>query len=131
LKIFGASTRYFASTGFVRQMNVDRYEPSAMISYTFKYRPWAGGRRHWYGWIPGILAGNFIFSGIGVSALTLDFSDADEIETGLAVTQAMFDDHLLIGYGYNPMVDHNREFWFVSLRLFGSSQKRDQSEPVQ
>ncbi|RMF71629.1 MAG: hypothetical protein D6738_13490, partial [Acidobacteria bacterium] len=113
LRAFGLSSRVVASLGFARQENVAdaTWEPAPVLSWLLHWRRWpegeargAGPSRHPVGF--------------GLTTLTLDFSDEESIETGLALAVSLLDDRIIAGWGVNLQVPRDDTFVFLSLRIF-------------
>lgn len=110
---FGLSSRIVAGLALARRRTpASAWEPAPAASWILHWRRWpldraaarAGRGRHLFG--------------AGLTALSLDLSDRESIELGLAVTVSFLDDRLLAGYGTDLQLERDRTFWFVSLRLF-------------
>ncbi len=114
LSAYGWRSDVLASLAFAKHSGAATWKPSPAVSWIVSYRDWpkAGER--------GAGAPNQIrwFSGAGISALTLNQVEGQDVEVGLAATLSFFNDRILAGYGANLQADRNRTFVFISLRLF-------------
>ena len=128
IRVLGFHNSYVASTGFVRRDVSRTWKPTAMVNWILKYHSWPGRRSIW-DYFPGSLVNNGVFSGIGVSTMLLDFTEENDIETGVAITQSFFGDVFLAGYGWNLQMDDHKGFWFLSLRVFSSSSEKKAGYP--
>lgn len=113
---FGWQGRAMASialVNFKQGDEDDRWEPTAPVSYMLHRRAWpdegASG-------LKGSRRGP-IFT-FGFSTMTLDFTDEESVEMGLAATLGFFDNFVLVGYGVNLQATQDEDFVFFSLRPF-------------
>lgn len=113
LSAYGWRSEVLASLAFAKPSGSATWQPAPAVSWVLSYRRWPKpGERG--------ITGNEIrwFSGVGISALTLNQAANQDVEVGLAATLSFFNDRLLAGYGANLQAEHDRAFAFISLRLF-------------
>lgn len=114
LQSYGWQSEVLASLAFAKHDDEDTWKPTAAMNWILSHNEWPEsddpGRSssHRLNW----------FSGFGLSGLSLDNSDTQDVELGLAVTAAFLNNRLLLGYGVNLQAEDDEEFLFLSVRLF-------------
>jgi hypothetical protein len=113
LSAYGWRSDVFASLAFAKHNGDATWKPAPAVSWIVTRRLWPksgelGTSANEIRW----------FSGAGLSALTLNQVEGQDVEFGLAATLSFFDDHIFVGYGANLQADRNGSFAFISLRLF-------------
>ena len=114
LQSYGWQSEVLASLAFAKHDDEDTWKPTVAMNWILSHNEWPesydAGRSssHRLKW----------FSGFGISGLSLDNSDTQDVELGLAVTAAFLNNRLLLGYGVNLQAEDDEEFLFLSVRLF-------------
>lgn len=114
LQSYGWQSEVLASLAFAKHEDEETWKPTVAMNWILSHNGWpergdrgrrASNRLKWV-------------SGFGLSGVSLDTSDDQDVEMGLAVTAAFLNNRLLLGYGVNLQADEDEEFWFLSVRLF-------------
>lgn len=115
LRVYGWSARAVASLGFTNRWSESTWDATPMLSWiaTYTKRPGSGEA----GLGGGLLGG----SGVGLSALALDFSEEQSMEFGIGLTASTLGNRLMGGVGANLQEGEERWFTFFSIRLFSVS----------
>lgn len=127
LNAYGWRSDVYASLAFAKHSGAATWKPAPAVSWIVSHRGWPKpGER-------GAGASNQIrwFSGAGISALTLNDVEGQDVELGLAATLSFFNDRILAGYGANLQAERDRAFAFISLRLFNFTGAQAQAPDTQ
>lgn len=124
---YGLKSEVLATLAFLQQDGTERWRPTPSLSWLMRYEQWPTSDD--VGVVPGFLGRAGL--GLGLSTMSLDFSDDHDIELGLALTGSLLGGRLLGGYGWNLQGPADRDseetgnggrgFWFFSIRLFSAS----------
>jgi len=123
LRSFGLHQTISSGFSFVQRESTDDWKPTPVVNWTVDWRFRPGrqsapqddprqdpGRRK-------LVSGNW-FSGGGLSLLTPDFDDEQDLEVALGAQLSFVDHRITVGYGVNLSVDDNREFVYFSINVF-------------
>ena len=115
IRLYGFSDQYVAGVAFTHRSGED-WEPTANLSWILDYRRWPKKDQ------PGGPGANFrLFSGYGLSTMSLNHVEEESVELGVAPTLSFLNHRLLAGYGWNLQANENKTFAFISLRFLGRS----------
>ena len=114
MKSFGWNSEVLASLAFAQHEDEDTWKPGAAMNWIASREDWPDSSER------GLRSSQRLkfFSGLGISALTLDSQDSQDVEFGLAATAAFVNNRVLVGYGVNLQAEEDEAFWFMSIRLF-------------
>jgi hypothetical protein len=118
------SVRYSVETvltGWHRQFSADVVFVTALsgpASDSFKPEAGISTEWHYYRRPPGGFL-NWLDPGFGLHAVNLD-QGAEAVEIGLGVNGSLWGGLVRTGFGYNLMVDAEREYWWIGFGLLGA-----------
>ena len=113
LQSYGWQSEVLASLVFTKQSGEPTWQPNAAINWILSKNAWPKEEES------GLVSGTGIkwFSGAGISAMPLNSSNSNGIQMGLGATLAFLNNRVFVGYGANLQAEHNKGFWFFSIRL--------------
>lgn len=115
LRAYGLSDKFAASLALVRQTSQEKFKPTAAMSWLLAFQPWPTGAAE------RSKTATKIFSGAGLTTMSLDFDPNETVELGIAPTLSFLNDRLLIGYGWDLQAASHRTYAFFSVSLFSRS----------
>lgn len=112
---FGWSSNIVGGLGFVRSSlpSQANFEPIPTMAWLVSRtnRPYEHGLRT----IPGKIG-----LGFGIHTVALDFDPNNSVEVGMGCSLHLFHDLVQLGYGFNLNIPHDRQYFFIGIRLFKS-----------
>jgi hypothetical protein len=119
LRKYGWKDSVVAGISFTRQRSTNTYKPTASLSWILDHTSWPGTKKD--GTVEKGVGGKNdieLFSGFGLTTMSLDFDPQQDAELGLGFTLSFLNNKILVGYGTDLQASDHTGFWFFSINLF-------------